>query len=210
MDGEIDGTDTYIVRGFSPESTHGKMQFFRDAVDKVAQKMVPVNGTDAYTHRVETVGIFLEVHGHDRIPVLGGKAYGCLAVPLVHFHRVVLPLEAYDFIARKRMTVRTADELGPALTGQIIAYEPAGLVGRHMSQPVRLRFRILVGAYLDAIASLEHGLDGRKLAVDSGIMGMFSYTAVYLESEIEGGSTFREYDAAPFRGKHHNVVIVEG
>ena len=78
-----------------------------------------------------------------------------------------------------------------------------------MIEPVRLRLGSLICSYFHAVSSSENCLYGRQLAVDSGIMSMHAYIAMYLECKVNGCRALRENDALSFRGEDHDVIIIE-
>jgi hypothetical protein len=47
------------------------MEFLCDAVHKVAQKVVTVNGADTDTDRIETLAFIFEIDRYDRVALLG-------------------------------------------------------------------------------------------------------------------------------------------
>ena len=100
VDGEVYGADTDVIGCFGAETSHRKMEFLRDTFHQVAEQVVSVYGCDAYTHRIEAVSAFVEIHGHDGIALLGGDADRCLAITLMNVYGTVLLLETDHFVAR--------------------------------------------------------------------------------------------------------------
>ena len=78
-----------------------------------------------------------------------------------------------------------------------------------MLHPVRLGIDILIGPNLHAVTTLQHGFYRRQSAIYAGILCMLSHFAMNFVGKIECSSIFRKNDGFPFRGKHHNIIIVE-
>jgi hypothetical protein len=85
------------------------MELLCDAVHKVAQEVVTVNGTDTDADRIETLTFLFEIDRYDGVTLLGRKTDGGSTVAFMDLNRAIRILEADDFVSRKRMTVRASD-----------------------------------------------------------------------------------------------------
>ena len=60
-----------------------------------------------------------------------------------------------------------------------------------MACPILLGAYAIVGTNLYAVTTAKNGLDGAKLAVDMGILGVHAHLGVNLEGKIQGSGSLR-------------------
>ena len=60
VDGEVDGADSDIVGSLGTEADHRQMELLRNALNKIAEKMISIYGSDTYAHWIEAGRILVE------------------------------------------------------------------------------------------------------------------------------------------------------
>ena len=118
---EVDVAYRYAVDILRRERRHREVELIRDAIYKVAHKVVAVDALHADANGVEEDLVLLEVHRRDRVAMLRGEAYRRRAVALMKHNRALGILEANDLVTRERQAVRATLILQAREVGKIAA-----------------------------------------------------------------------------------------
>ena len=152
---EVDVAYRYAVDILRRERRHREVELIRDAVDKVAHKVVAVDALDANPNRVEEVGILVECCRDYGVAILRGEAYDLGAVALMQRSLVILKVSD-NLILGQWVTQRTAFVLKAWQVGKVATQVALGAERIYVVEPLDIGLSILGSAYLHAVAALQN------------------------------------------------------
>ena len=127
----------------------------------------------------------------------------------MHTYPSVFLGETNNLLTWYRMTYRTSVIQRFWQSVKILMDIPQSLIGLGTTTPILFWCHALISSHLYAVATMEYGLDGCKVTIDLGILGMHTHLSMNIICKVEHRRAFRQTECPTLRCIAGNIVVIE-